>query len=70
MLDAIDSMNGKELDGRNITVNQAQARSGGGGGGGGGGYRGSGGGGGGYRRSSGGSGGGGGIKNKNKHKGP
>lgn len=31
MLDAIESMNGKELDGRNITVNQAQSRSGGGG---------------------------------------
>lgn len=46
MMDAIESMNGKELDGRNITVNQAQSRSGGGGGGGG--YRGSGGGGGGY----------------------
>ncbi|CAN6291992.1 unnamed protein product [Urochloa humidicola] len=51
MLDAIEAMNGKELDGRNITVNQAQSRSGGGGGGGGygggrqGGY---GGGGGGY----------------------
>ncbi|CAN6304061.1 unnamed protein product [Urochloa humidicola] len=38
MLDAIEAMNGKELDGRNITVNQAQSRSGGGGGGGGGGY--------------------------------
>ncbi|CAL4926600.1 unnamed protein product [Urochloa decumbens] len=52
MLDAIEAMNGKELDGRNITVNQAQSRSGGGGGygggrqggyGGGGGYGGSGG---------------------------
>jgi cold-inducible RNA-binding protein len=31
MLDAIESMNGKELDGRNITVNQAQSRGGGGG---------------------------------------
>jgi len=42
MLKAIDEMSGKELDGRNITVNQAQSRSGGGGGersGGGGGYR-------------------------------
>jgi cold-inducible RNA-binding protein len=38
MLDAIESMNGKELDGRNITVNQAQSRGSGGGGGGGGGY--------------------------------
>ncbi|KAG2546933.1 hypothetical protein PVAP13_9KG061100 [Panicum virgatum] len=34
MLDAIEAMNGKELDGRNITVNQAQSRGGGGGGGG------------------------------------
>jgi cold-inducible RNA-binding protein len=48
MNEAIKEMNGKELDGRNITVNQAQSR--GGGGGGGGGYRGSsyGGGGSGY----------------------
>ncbi|CAN6323049.1 unnamed protein product [Urochloa humidicola] len=70
MLDAIEAMNGKELDGRNITVNQAQSRSGGGGGGGGygggrqGGYGGGGGGygnGGGYggRRDGGGYGGGG-----------
>jgi cold-inducible RNA-binding protein len=44
MNEAIKEMNGKELDGRNITVNQAQSR-GGGGGGGGGGYRGGGGGG-------------------------
>ncbi len=50
MLKAIEEMNGKELDGRNITVNQAQSRSGGGGGGGerSGGYRSGGGGGGGY----------------------
>ncbi|KAG6545066.1 hypothetical protein Mapa_013762 [Marchantia paleacea] len=57
MKEAIESMNGKELDGRNITVNQAQSRNGGdrGSGGGGGGYRS--GGGGGY----GGAGGGGGY---------
>lgn len=49
MLKAIEEMNGKELDGRNITVNQAQSRSGGGGGGErSGGYRSGGGGGGGY----------------------
>jgi len=42
---AINDMNGKELDGRTITVNVAQARGAGGGGGGG---RGSGGGGGSY----------------------
>ncbi|KAL6637579.1 hypothetical protein ACP70R_025151 [Stipagrostis hirtigluma subsp. patula] len=35
MLDAIEAMNGKELDGRSITVNQAQSRGGGGRGGGG-----------------------------------
>ncbi|CAM6039482.1 unnamed protein product [Sphagnum compactum] len=48
MLKAIEEMNGKELDGRNITVNQAQSRSGGGGGERSGGYRSGGGGGGGY----------------------
>ncbi|XP_043718192.1 glycine-rich RNA-binding protein 7-like [Telopea speciosissima] len=70
MRDAIEGMNGQDLDGRNITVNQAQTRGGRGGGGGGyrsgggGGYRG--GGGGGYSRGgdcgygSGGGGGGGG----------
>eukprot|EP00850_Spirogloea_muscicola_P006297 SM000029S10592 [mRNA] locus=s29:976268:977257:- [translate_table: standard] len=52
MDDAIEAMNGKELDGRIITVNEAQPKSGGGGGGyggggGGGGYGGGGGGGGG-----------------------
>ncbi|CAM8971754.1 unnamed protein product [Rhodiola kirilowii] len=45
MRDAIEGMNGQSLDGRNITVNEAQSR-GSGGGGGGGGYRGGGGGGG------------------------
>ncbi|RID61880.1 hypothetical protein BRARA_E00989 [Brassica rapa] len=46
MRDAIDEMNGKELDGRTITVNESQSRgSGGGGGRGGGEYGGSGGGG-------------------------
>ncbi|KAK8636401.1 hypothetical protein V6N13_124147 [Hibiscus sabdariffa] len=53
MRDAIEGMNGQNLDGRNITVNEAQSRGGGGGGGGrGGGY----GGGGGYNRSGGGGG--------------
>ncbi|KAK6136552.1 hypothetical protein DH2020_029693 [Rehmannia glutinosa] len=66
MKEAIDAMNGQELDGRSITVNEAQSR-GNGGGGGGGGFRGprreGGGGGGGYGRRDGGgygSGGGGG----------
>ncbi|KAJ7978360.1 Glycine-rich RNA binding protein [Quillaja saponaria] len=45
MKDAIEAMNGQDLDGRNITVNEAQSR--GSGGGGGGGYS-RGGGGGGY----------------------
>ncbi|KAL6599932.1 hypothetical protein ACP70R_045583 [Stipagrostis hirtigluma subsp. patula] len=63
MNDAIEGMNGQVLDGRNITVNQAQSRGGGGGGGyqrreggfgGGGGY--GGGGGGGYGRREGGGG--------------
>ncbi|XP_009804249.1 glycine-rich RNA-binding protein [Nicotiana tabacum] len=39
MRDAIEGMNGQDLDGRNITVNEAQSR-GSGGGGGGGGFRG------------------------------
>ncbi|XP_052170528.1 glycine-rich RNA-binding protein GRP2A-like isoform X1 [Diospyros lotus] len=34
MRDAIEGMNGQELDGRNITVNEAQSRGSGGGGGG------------------------------------
>ncbi|XP_077223274.1 glycine-rich RNA-binding protein-like [Tasmannia lanceolata] len=46
MRDAIEGMNGQNLDGRNITVNEAQSR--GSGGGGGGGFRSGGGGGGGY----------------------
>ncbi|XP_009618693.1 glycine-rich RNA-binding protein [Nicotiana tabacum] len=46
MRDAIEGMNGQELDGRNITVNEAQARGSGGGGGGYGGGRREGGGGG------------------------
>ncbi|KAL0698574.1 hypothetical protein Bca4012_054696 [Brassica carinata] len=59
MRDAIEEMNGKELDGRTITVNEAQSRgSGGGGGGRGGGYNR--GGGGGYGGGGGGYGGGGG----------
>ncbi|KAF9676018.1 hypothetical protein SADUNF_Sadunf09G0094800 [Salix dunnii] len=69
MRDAIEGMNGQDLDGRNITVNEAQSRGSGGGGGGGGYNRGSGGGGyggggrreggGGYNRGGYGSGGGG-----------
>ncbi|CAN6544073.1 unnamed protein product [Malus baccata var. baccata] len=35
MRDAIEAMNGQNLDGRNITVNEAQSRGSGGGGGGG-----------------------------------
>ncbi|XP_010429090.1 PREDICTED: glycine-rich RNA-binding protein GRP1A-like [Camelina sativa] len=62
MKDAIEGMNGQELDGRSITVNEAQSRGSGGGGGGrgggGGGYR-SGGGGGGYNSGGGGGYGGG-----------
>ncbi len=54
---AIDGMNGKSLDGRNLTVNIARPREEGGGGGGG---RGFGGGGGGGGRGFGGGGGGGG----------
>ncbi|XP_073005147.1 glycine-rich RNA-binding protein GRP1A-like [Typha latifolia] len=62
MREAIEGMNGKNLDGRSITVNEAQSRgSGGGGGGGYGGQRRGGGGGGyggGYSRGEGGYGGG------------
>ncbi|KAK8625016.1 hypothetical protein V6N13_089898 [Hibiscus sabdariffa] len=58
MRDAIEGMNGQNLDGRNITVNEAQSRKSGGGGGGNGGYN-RGGGGGGYGGRQGGYGGGG-----------
>nr|XP_023927194.1 glycine-rich RNA-binding protein-like [Quercus suber] len=57
MRDAIEGMNGQNLDGRNITVNEAQSRGNGGGGGGGGYSRGGGGYGGGGRREGGGGGG-------------
>ena len=61
---AIEAMNGAQLDGRTLTVNEARPREGGGGGGGRGGYGGgggrSGGGGGGYGGGGGGYGGGGG----------
>src|SRR5690242_20494241 len=60
---AIEALNGTEIDGRTITVNEARPKSNGGGGGGGGGrggYRGGGGGGGGGRGGYGGGGGGGG----------
>ncbi|KAG2259300.1 hypothetical protein Bca4012_096296 [Brassica carinata] len=63
MKDAIEGMNGQDLDGRSITVNEAQSRGSGGGGGrggGGGGYRS--GGGGGYGGGGGGYGGGGGRR--------
>ena len=43
--DAIAQLNGRELDGRTLKINEAQERTGGGGGGGGGGGRGGGGGG-------------------------
>ena len=61
---AIKALDGKQLDGRNLTVNEAQERTprpGGGGGGGGGGRGGFGGGGGGGRRGGGSGGGGGGY---------
>ena len=56
---AITALDGYDMDGRQLRVNEARPR-GGGGGGGGGGYRGGGGGGGGYRDDRGGGGGGGG----------
>ncbi|ONH91158.1 hypothetical protein PRUPE_8G096400 [Prunus persica] len=59
MRDAIEGMNGQNLDGRNITVNEAQSRGSGGGGGGGGRREG---GGGGYSRGGGGGYGGGGRR--------
>jgi RNA recognition motif-containing protein len=57
--EAIAALNGRELSGRTLTVNEARPREerrSGGGGGGGGGYRGGGGGGGGYRGGGGGGG--------------
>jgi RNA recognition motif-containing protein len=48
-LAAISALDGQDLDGRTLKVNEAQERSGGGGGGGGGGFRGGRGGGGGGR---------------------
>jgi len=58
-VNAMNEMNGKEIDGRSIKVNEAQEKPAGGGGGGGG-YRGGGGGGGGGRSGGGGGYGGGG----------
>jgi cold-inducible RNA-binding protein len=66
---AISTLNGKNVNGRDLNVNEARPRedrperSGGGGGGGGGGYRGGGGGGGGRGEGRGGGGGGGGRRN-------
>lgn len=57
---AIQGMDGKQIDGRPLRVNEAEQRQQRGGGGGGGGYRGGGGGGGGYRGGGGGDFGGGG----------
>ena len=57
--DAVRALNGSDLDGRQIVVNEARPRESGGGGGGGGGRGGYGGGGGGGRGGSGGGGGGG-----------
>lgn len=57
---AIQALNGYQMGGRPLRVNEAQDKPRTGGGGGGGGYRGGGGGGGGYRGGGGGGGGGGG----------
>src|SRR5688572_9844377 len=57
---AVSELNGKNVNGRDITVTEARPREERSGGGGGGGYRGGGGGGGGYRGGGGGGGGGGG----------
>jgi cold-inducible RNA-binding protein len=66
---AIAQMNGAELDGRALRVNEAEERKGGGGGGGGGGFRGGGGGGGGGGfRGGGGGGGGGGRPDRDRKK--
>ena len=59
--EAVRALNGSDLDGRQIVVNEARPRESGGGGGGGGGGRGGYGGGGGGRGGSGGGGGGGGY---------
>jgi len=59
---AIATLNGQNMGGRPLRVNEAQERTGGGGGGGGGGFRSGGGGGGGGFRSGGGGGGGGGFR--------
>ncbi len=56
---AITALDGYDMDGRQLRVNEARPRGGGGGGGG---YRGGGGGGGGYRDDRGGGGGGGGYR--------
>jgi cold-inducible RNA-binding protein len=60
---AISAMNGADLDGRSLKVNEAEERTGGGGGGGGG-FKRSGGGGGGGNRGGGGGGGGGGGRSR------
>jgi RNA recognition motif-containing protein len=63
---AIESMNGANLDGRPLRVNEAEERPQRSGGGGGGGFGGGGGGGGGGRRGGGGGGGGGGGDRRNR----